>query len=1544
MEKNVKLFQEYLREAGEKKSSEIFPEDLSLKLLLHAEKLLSSNIKGRINNKVLHDYLKYTGTSQFLQGLETQEQRYRWADTTFNAVYNSGYTLETMIRQRVETYHNRPLFYEYTDDIPVQWSYSKVLDRISGIAAAFYLSSDVKPKVAIIAGNSTYGACCDLACLVFDIFVTPLNVHFDSKTLSWIFSRLDINIVVTDSVEQYSRLLEIRNSTGLKFRIFCFDNDKSYLKPVDKNLTEECSRLSRQKINGILAQREKLSLNETATILFTSGSTGNPKGVCFSRFNLVTKRFARAAALPDVGNSELLLCYLPLFHTFGRYFEMLGMLYWGGTYVFAGNPSADTLLARMKQLHPTGLISIPLRWVQIREKYLKEAGDSASEEEGKNIFREIVGKRLRWGISAAGYLEPRVFHFFQRNGVELCSGFGMTEATGGITMTPPGNYMDNSVGIPLPGMETRFSSLGELQLSGPYIARYLPEDKGMPVQDPEKKFWLPTGDLFKELPGGHLQIVDRIKDIYKNNRGQTVAPGKVEQKFDGVPGIKHAFLAGDGKAYNVLLIVPDNDDPVIKAFDNEEAVFSYINKIITTANQELAPYERVVNFELLDRDFDSGKKELTPKGSFSRKIIVQNFSELINRLYAGKYLELEYKDLIIRIPRWFYRDQGILENGIFVRGGGLYNRYTKKHLKIRRIKKDNAILIGSLKYRVTGNEIDLGLFSRQPMLWTGNPELIDFCPVKEGWDLDVKNVSTQLILPERKEFSEKILHLPGIRHVENTKLEKINDYTVKALFAEKDLAVKAIEHLESFLTESDNRMARLIRRRLEMLSRHPVEDIRCMAYRILLLDNPAPDYSAVFPAFVESGLQFLNEMSIEMIADAKFESIRLESLRKRLFQYRTQLKWPAPEKIRKQFERIFDLLFNFARRQSQYYAPVRAELASWSLHKADRKVSNMAQKHLFALSQWFESTLEDVLSDYTEKDWAERIVFDDRISKYEIDKLKKVLFNTTFLKQSVLLAFDVRNFSLNKVPSGGIWISRILSRRHHNSYRMSINNEDGKHYDLLLIVSEKSLKSSVMEISKWLIALSLHSSGLQIIPRFGCYRPDLGALSLVYYSDLTVWDKIREISAIRQTDFKFPGPYIIKKMYVSALGAFFQGWINSGYRIVPGAVLPTNIAVTEPDFRESAKIHSLAHMEPYQNTLSLVYPMVQNFYRKTVAHYPWTKNFLEYTWIFDACIEKLGQVNGMDFLLDLHNEIKENSVFKDLAGLTDELKNYLISISKTYYVPLPLQNAINRFNEWSRINKRATSAAKEGIIKELIRLYHLKRYPEIARYHLYRFTYFVTAENHIKDLFDKLLEQMFKNPKIPAMQMVELSDLQTQLSGKNDRLVFSRLIFPRLAGSKKIEVLALGGSDKKQVVVRTVIKDKAGREFFIREPLEPAEIGEMYRLFLRVHFQKTVSEQDCYFVVLDSQEQIIGGVCYRYEENGVVHLDGIAVSLPLKGKSIKSSILEDFCVRLSGSGIKYVKTHFFHRRFYQNHGFKVDKKWGGLIRYVGQDELLSEGK
>ena len=283
-------------------------------------------------------------------------------------------------------------------------------------------------------------------------------------------------------------------------------------------------------------------IKDISTVMYTSGTTDDPKGIVFTQENIISKRFARALALPSFCSNDIFLCFLPLYHTFGRYFELLGSIFWGATYAFAESPYFTSLLKDFQISKPSIFISVPKRWIQLMDHANSISLTDDNNEKNSNGISSITGGNLKFGLSAAGYLDPDVFHFFQDNNINLMSGYGMTESTGGITMTPPDDYQPDSVGRPLPGIDTKIAEDGELLIRGSYVSSYYFSKTNNSTL---KNGWFHTGDIFKEK-NGHLYIIDRKKEIYKNTRGQTISPQKIENMFQDFESVKSVFLVGDG--------------------------------------------------------------------------------------------------------------------------------------------------------------------------------------------------------------------------------------------------------------------------------------------------------------------------------------------------------------------------------------------------------------------------------------------------------------------------------------------------------------------------------------------------------------------------------------------------------------------------------------------------------------------------------------------------------------------------------------------------------------------------------------------------------------------------------------------------------------------------------------------------------------------------------------------------------------------------------------------------------------------------------------
>jgi hypothetical protein len=218
-----------------------------------------------------HTWLRLTPKPIFLAALDGPDKRMQWADTTFHLIRLSGYSLLTLLSQRMEEHPERPLFEVMSGPAPATWTYEETYRHCHEIAALFHHDFPKGPRIALYLENSVEGASCDLACLMHDILCSPLNIHFTAEILADIFDRLQINGVVTDHMQRYQKLLAVQKLVKAPFRIYTVNEDLSQADDTCIYIGPACKQLDMHAADDALSKRKRFPLDLRE----------NPKGSAF---------------------------------------------------------------------------------------------------------------------------------------------------------------------------------------------------------------------------------------------------------------------------------------------------------------------------------------------------------------------------------------------------------------------------------------------------------------------------------------------------------------------------------------------------------------------------------------------------------------------------------------------------------------------------------------------------------------------------------------------------------------------------------------------------------------------------------------------------------------------------------------------------------------------------------------------------------------------------------------------------------------------------------------------------------------------------------------------------------------------------------------------------------------------------------------------------------------------------------------------------------------------------------------------------------------
>ncbi len=527
---------------------------------------------------------------------------------------------------------------------------------------------------------------------------------FSSTRLEWgildfalaAVGAVSVPIYDTDSAPQAQRIM---NDSAVKLafadnreRFDRLDSVKDHCPALKQILMIEGNALGALEGLGVAVSDEELNervatvrADDLATIVYTSGSTGNPKGAELTHKNFVSITISASQALHEVvlDDHPRLLLFLPLAHCFARFIQYASIASDDGVVGYL--PDTKTLLPDLRSFEPTYLLGVPRVFEKVYNAASHKAGAgwkgrlfvkaaeaarvwSRKEQAGEqHTFAEIaerakyetlvyrtvrgaLGPKIKYVACGGAPLSLDLAHFYNGIGLPMIQGYGMTETAAPFAATRVTDNVIGTVGQPAPGSSIRISDEGELQVKGPNVFRgyhNLPEKTAEAFT---ADGWLRTGDLAEIDDEGHIVITGRIKDIIITAGGKNVSPIPLEEEIAKCPIVEHCVVVGDQRPFIGALVTLDpeslalwlpahglsTETPVDRLATNA-AVREEIQQYVDKANATVSRAESVRKFTVLDTQFTQENKCLTPSLKVVRPAVNRVFADVIdNEIYNGK--------------------------------------------------------------------------------------------------------------------------------------------------------------------------------------------------------------------------------------------------------------------------------------------------------------------------------------------------------------------------------------------------------------------------------------------------------------------------------------------------------------------------------------------------------------------------------------------------------------------------------------------------------------------------------------------------------------------------------------------------------------------------------------------------------------------------------------------------------------------------------------------------------------------------------------------
>jgi len=510
-------------------------------------------------------------------------------------------------------------------------------DHIAGAAqqmAALLVEMGVKPgdRVVQVSENRYEWIITDLGIHLAQAIHVPVHAPLTGAQIAHQIYHSGAEVVLLSGPEQATKLASVANTLPPGLQFLAYEQCSETIAGQTPDLWAD--RMAAADITvGQQTQQQALDTltpDSLATILYTSGTTGEPKGVMLNHRNLVSNTLGTLETV-GIRSDDLRLCFLPLSHIFARTCDLYTWLASGTILALA--QSRETVLADCKAVGATLMSGVPYFYDKVAQALVAQG---RADEPG--ALREILGGSMRFCFSGGAALPDHTFEFYQARGVPVTQGYGLTESSPVITISVPQTARIGAVGMPIPEVEVRIADDGEILTRGPHVMVGYWRDAQATVET-VRDGWLHTGDIGKLHDDGMLQITGRKKELIVTSGGKNIAPVYIESLLTQDRLISQVLVIGNDRKFLTALIVPDRAalkqmlDSDTMALDSPE-VYELYRQRVSECLRDVAAYEQVGQFSIIDREFSVETGELTPKLSLRRPIIEKNYAASIEAMYA----------------------------------------------------------------------------------------------------------------------------------------------------------------------------------------------------------------------------------------------------------------------------------------------------------------------------------------------------------------------------------------------------------------------------------------------------------------------------------------------------------------------------------------------------------------------------------------------------------------------------------------------------------------------------------------------------------------------------------------------------------------------------------------------------------------------------------------------------------------------------------------------------------------------------------------------